>query len=401
MNKIIFHCIVFLTILCISYAKDRRIGKRHDLSWDNYFSLGSNTNGYNDVNYFPDLSVVGALISTNGALGTATLIAPNYIVTAAHVVKNDYYETPRSNDWQFYLNDDFGLADYSQKYQIAEIIIHPVWIARQTTYNSLGDGDQLGVDLAVLKLNRPVVGFFPARLPDTNDDPLGERVVIAGFGSLVEGSSGSQDSTNQLRVGGENMIDRSVAKVDKTGVDQSQRGGVLGIDFDSSQSQHNTLSSGSIELLGNGQSQATPLSLEASTAVGDSGGPAFVQTNGAWRVHGVVSYGTTDSSYGDVTIYTRLASHYDWILEQLPDWSDSKILDDSGWLENPWLGTLMTVSNGWNFHLNLGWIYTPSPKGNSFWAWSDILKKWTWLSDQSYPFIYCYSPTDPFWIYFV
>ena len=126
-----------------------------------------------------------------------------------------------------------------------------------------------------------------------------------------------------------------------------------------------------------------------------------MQTNGSWRVHGVVSYGTTDSTYGDVTIYTRLASHYDWIIDQLPDWSDSKILGDSGWLENPWLGTFFKVSNGWSFHLNLGWIYSPSAKGNYFWVWSDILKKWLWLSDQSYPFIYCYSPTDPFWIFVV
>ena len=403
MNKFFKYCFLFLSVFQFCYANDRRLGKRHNLSWDNYFSLGSNSQDYNDFTYYPDLSVVGALISKSGALGTATLVAPDYIVTAAHVVKNDYYEIPDPDDWTFYLNNDFGNASYSQQYQIVEITVHPVWIARQTTYNNLGDGDELGVDLAIAKLSRSVTGVFPARLPSTDDDPLGERTVIAGFGTLVDGGSpGSQDPSNRLRVGGENTIDRSVAKVYKANVAESQRGGVLGIDFDSSQAQHNVLVSGSsIELLGSGNSDASPLSLEASTAVGDSGGPAFVQTNGSWRVHGVVSYGTTDSTYGDVTIYTRLASHYDWIIDQLPDWSDSKILGDSGWLENPWLGTFFKVSNGWSFHLNLGWIYSPSAKGNYFWVWSDILKKWLWLSDQSYPFIYCYSPTDPFWIFVV
>ena len=33
-------------------------------------------------------------------MGTATLVAPNYIVTAALVVKNDYYEID-PDDWKF------------------------------------------------------------------------------------------------------------------------------------------------------------------------------------------------------------------------------------------------------------------------------------------------------------
>jgi len=152
-------------------------------------------------------------------------------------------------------------------------------------------------------------------------------------------------------------------------------------------------------LLGSGDSQASPLSLEASTAVGDSGGPAFCLTNNSWRVHGVVSYGTHDSAYGDVTVYTRLASHYDWLLNQLPDWADSKILDETGWIQNPWLGTLIPVSNNWVYHVNLGWIYVPSAKGNSFWGWSTHLSKWVWLSDQAFPFIYCYSSEASFWMY--
>ena len=69
----------------------RRIGKRGDLDWTNYYQLGNNSGTYLPSELYPDLSVVGALISSTGALGTATLVAPNYIVTAAHVVKNDLY----------------------------------------------------------------------------------------------------------------------------------------------------------------------------------------------------------------------------------------------------------------------------------------------------------------------
>lgn len=394
---------LFFTLLLL--GDQRRIGKRHDLSWTSYFQLATNTGDFSNTEQYPDLSVVGALISKSGALGTATLVAPNYIVSAAHVVKNDYDEIPDPNDWDFILYHDVGAAISSQIYQVESITVHPAWIARQEYTNlvykdPLGDGDALGVDLAIARLNRSVMGVYPARLPSESDDPLGLRAVLSGFGNLVEGDSGAEDTTNERRVAGENTVDRSVAKVSDSEVPDSHRGGLLGIDFDSPQSQHNVLSSEeSIDLLGSGQSHAEPLSLEASTAEGDSGGPAFVRTNGFWRVHGVVSYGTADSTYGDVTVYTRLASHYDWLMEQLPDWPDSKILDQSGWLQNPWLGVFVTISSGWNFHLNLGWFYTPSPKGNSFWAWCHLLQKWVWLSDQSFPFMYCYSPSGSFWLY--
>ena len=400
MSRVLKQLILFLFCLSLLLGDQRRLGKRHDLSWNSYYQLGINSGAYTSSEEYPDLSIVGALISTDGALGTATLVAPNYIVTAAHVVKNDYYEIPDPDDWKFYMHDDISEATYSHVYLVDEITVHPVWTARQTTSNILGDGDELGVDLAIAKLNRTVTGVYPARLPSENDDPLGLRAVLGGFGTLVEGDSGAQDGSNDQRVGGENIIDRSVAKVTKLGVPDDQLGGILGIDFDSPQLQHNVLASGnSVELLGSGDSLASPLSLEASTAVGDSGGPAFVRTKGVWRVHGVVSYGTRESEYGDVTIYTRLASHYDWLMSELPNWPDSKILDDNGWLENPWLGTFVSVSGNWNFHINLGWLYIPSPKGNSFWGWSDLLKKWVWLSDQAFPFVYCYNPSQGFWLF--
>lgn len=394
----IFFSIFFAFQLLV--ADERRLGKRHDLSWDSYYQLGTNYGDYSPSETYPDLSVVGALISNNGALGTATLIAHNYVVTAAHVIKNDYYENPQAGNWKFIMYYDFSKASSANIYQIESFVVHPAWTARQTLSNTLGDGDELGVDLALAKLSRSALGVYPARLPSTSDDPLGKRAILAGFGTLVEGDTGSTDSSNERRVGGENIIDRSVAKVSKTGVPESQRGGLLGVDFDSSQNQHNNLGSGiNIDLLGSGDSQAAPLSLEASTAVGDSGGPAFVRTQGAWRVHGVVSYGTANSSYGDVTVYTRLASHSKWLQEQLPDWPDSRLLDQSNWLENPWLGIFSPVSNGWNFHIQLGWLYLPSTKGNSFWGWSHLLNKWVWLSDQTYPFIYCHEATSSFWMY--
>jgi hypothetical protein len=100
MSKLIFSAFLLFILSSILTADQRRIGKRHDIGWDSYYQLGNNYGDFAPSDTYPDLSVVGALISTTGALGTATLVAPNYIVTAAHVIKNDYYESIQPNQHQ-------------------------------------------------------------------------------------------------------------------------------------------------------------------------------------------------------------------------------------------------------------------------------------------------------------
>ena len=79
--------IVFVFLLGYVSADQRRIGKRDDVNWTSHYQLGNNSGNYEVGEEYPDLSVVGAIISQNGALGTGTLIAPNYVLTAAHVLK--------------------------------------------------------------------------------------------------------------------------------------------------------------------------------------------------------------------------------------------------------------------------------------------------------------------------
>ncbi len=377
--------------------QERRIGKRDDRSWESYFSFGMNEKGFEVSLNYPDLSVVGTLRSSN-SWGTVTLVAPNYLITAAHLIKNDLSDNPVPSNWEFVLHAKPDDATDKDRYSIVEFIIHPSWTARQTVSDTEGDGDEIGVDLALARLNRSVDGTFPVRLPQSDDDPLGKRTVLSGYGTLVEGGNGDTDTETIRRTGAENVIDRSVSKVSKTGVPTNETGGLLGIDFDSPGETDNNLSANHtiIDFLGDGNSSPTPLPMEASTAVGDSGGPALVYSNKFWRIHGVVSYGISDSTYGDVTIYTRLASHYDWLTEQLPTWSDSMIYSGStNWMENPWLGTIYTTTSKWCLSLDLGWLYIPSAKGNFFWAWSELIEKWIWLSDQCFPSVVYYSEKNP------
>ena len=389
---IFFHLFLFFKIHPFG-EEQRRIGRLETVSWEEYFSLGSNQLRFESGADYPDLSVVGALVSSNNALGTATLIAPNILVTAAHIIKNSYYDQPDPNDWTFYLGDELSLPS-NDSYSVKEFIIHEGWTTRQTTHNPLGDGDFLGVDLALVVLNEDVIGHFPARLPNFQDDPLNKNAVIAGYGTLVEGNNGIANSSNKKRVGAENTIDRSVP----TYLDNKLFGGLLGIDFDSPSHNSNSLASGKVvDNLGNGMSSSSPLELEGSTALGDSGGPAFVYTEKTWRVHGVVSYGTDDSTYGDVTVYTRLTSHYNWIHERMPNWHSSRVVGESGWLENPWLGPLHPYINNWNFFSKYGWMYVPQAVGEKLWAWNHLMNDWIWVSFTAMPFIYSHKEDN--WIY--
>ena len=49
-----------------------------------------------------------------------------------------------------------------------------------------------------------------------------------------------------------------------------------------------------------------------------------MRISGAWRIVGSVSYGSSDSTYGDVTVYTRLANHKIWLEDFLPPWSQAR-----------------------------------------------------------------------------
>jgi len=320
------------------------------------------------------------------------------VITAAHVIKNSFADSVDASDWQFLLGSDENWNTSEKKTPVSKILLHPGWVARQNQFNRFGDGDELGVDLAIVYLASPVVGVYPAQFPQPSDDPLGQRAVLAGFGTLVEGINGNANDSNQRRVGGENIFDRSVEKVFKEGVPDSHLGGLLAIDFDSSEEKHNTLGSNmpNMDLLGAGNSDTSPLPLEASTAYGDSGGPAFAHTQGAWRVHGVVSYGTKSSKYGDVTVFTRIASHHSWISENLPDWPNAKSIGYNEWRESSWWGIFVPLENKWSYHYLLGWVYVPNNQDDSFWLWHPSLG-WSWFSPLAYPNFYEFTSKQ--WYY--
>ena len=401
-NKRPFRRAVLLLVFCTFslQATNRRVGKLDNLSWSPYFDLGQNSSIYSSLTQYPDFSPVGALYSSEGYLGTGTLVAPSVVVTAAHLFRNSFSSpTPDPSSWEFILHSPFTEASAKQRFEISQINLHPGWEARLPELNGKGDGDMLGVDLAIVILKKEVSGVYPAKLPVGGSEPLGEKVVVGGFGNLVDGASGAEAVQNQRRVGGLNTLDRVVLQVDKPNVPTEYLGGLLAIDFDSPQLDANTLGSGKppVDNLSSGNSDPNPVELEASTAVGDSGGPAFMQIGNAWRIIGTVSYGTSDSTYGDVTVFTRLASHESWIAGFLPSWKQARKTGMEGWLQSDWFGYFLPLPSKWNFHPSHGWVYSSGENDESFWAWQENLG-WWWSDLAVYPFIYSSERMN--WLYF-
>jgi hypothetical protein len=398
MNRCLLVTFLFIALSHLLFSQERRLGKLAGNSWSQHEDLGANRGEFAPSVNYPDFGPVGALTSiSTGVLGTATLVAPNVAITAAHVIKNSYYDALDPSDWQFTLGPDRTDINQSLIFQVERIEIHSGWTSLQTIFDPNGTGDFLGVDLALVHLDENVTDFYPAMLPQSSaDEPLGQRTVMAGFGSLVEGVTGVKNDTNFLRVGGENIIDRSI---DSSDTSSELMGGLLGADFDSPSETSNTLAQGQIvDELGDGNSSSTPLPLEASTAVGDSGGPAFVLTSNQWRIHGVVSYGTNSSMYGDITVFTRLASHLDWIKERLPNWPGSRFIDQGNWRQNSWFGIFYPFQNNWIYHVDHGWNYAPDAKGDFFWSWNSLLESWLWVHADAYPWVYSVGE-PPTWQY--
>ena len=184
--------------------------------------------------------------------GMGTLVAPDWLLTAAHVAESVGKGTVRCDD---------------REVAVAELFLHPDYA---------GEAHR---DIALLRLEAPFEGLPTARLYREKDE-LGKRIQFVGDGYSGTGKSGPTERQRRRRV-----ADNTVAAV---------RPGWIVFDFDAPPA-------------------GDPL--EGISGPGDSGGPALLTIDGVHHVLGVSAYNEGDElcRYGTREHYARVSDELEWL----------------------------------------------------------------------------------------
>ncbi len=196
-------------------------------------------------------------VCTLGRAGDGTLIASQWIVTAAHVangVKN------RGN-----IKAKCGNSEY----EIEQVFIHPEWV------------DMGPHDIALLKLKKPVEDAKPMAVY-TNTDELSQIATIVGHGDTRTGNGGEWINDGKLRA--------ATSKIDRA--DKQW----IYLTFDE---------------------PPNATDLEGAPGRGDSGGPAILFIKNMPYVAGISSLGTDGkngpATYGAEDSFVRISSYKAWM----------------------------------------------------------------------------------------
>lgn len=202
------------------------------------------------------------LVTVGNAHGT--LIAPDWILTAAHTVVG---LNPLTN----------RISIGNEKYGIKRLVMHPTWAGGLPA----GYAEPEWVDMALIQLDRPVPNITPVR-PYPSNDEVGQIATFVGTGMTGNGLTGPLQRDGLLRVA-DNRVDRA---------DESW----LYFPFDA---------------------PPDALEFEGVSGKGDSGGPALLRRDNELFVAGVSSrnhdYGKGKGLYNTTDVYTRVSTQIDWI----------------------------------------------------------------------------------------
>ncbi len=287
-----------------------------------YVALGASA-AFSPIAYMSFNNTVGTVgtFTGTGMLVQTTTPGVYKFLTAAHNV--DSYNTanaktpdgkPDANSYDLYFgaasSSDGSTATAHVSAPASSVSIMPMWIAGG---NGLTPASSQ-YDMAVITFNLGMLvnGTLPtARLGFSTASPLGKTGTMVGYGTYGTGNNFSTVSHSQdgVRRAGNNTIDFY-----STSSNPANTGFSLQTDFDSPRdSTRSTLGS------------AIPLTLEATTAGGDSGGPLLVQDqNGNYLIVGVLNGGYQGansggaSDYGDRSIWASVAQsdNFNYLLGQ-------------------------------------------------------------------------------------
>ncbi|HEY0114989.1 MAG TPA: trypsin-like serine protease [Allosphingosinicella sp.] len=204
----------------------------------------------------------------------ATLIAPQWAVTAAHCTRDAPFTQAMAQARPRHRVEIAGRAAF-----VDRVVRHPASERRE------GGSFRHWVDLALVHLSRPVRDVTPLRLHRA-DDEQGLTVWLPGWGTTGTGMAGLAAPDGRFRLA-QNRV---------SGV----QGGWLFWRFDD-------------------PSSGAALPLEGVSGPGDSGGPALVRRGGRYEILGISSSqqsgGRPEGTYGVIEGYVRVSQFAAWINE--------------------------------------------------------------------------------------
>jgi hypothetical protein len=264
---ILYSIIAFIVLTVMMQHAAQAIIVRHDKDPQGFLDLGQQ---------FPS-TVTLRRADGNGGLGDeGTLIAPTWVLTAAHVA------------------NDLGSGDLVEVthkvHKISRILLYPQWHQ---------DAD-MPVDIALVELLDPVTNVAPAHIY-TGSDEAGMVVTFVGRGSTGTGLTGNQFEDRRLR-GATNRVESTFDVFPMT----AARGQYPAEGFQLRFTFHAP-----------GDPNATDL--EGISGEGDSGGPAYITRNGVLYLVGVSSGQDSrptnhqEGRYGVFEFYVRVSHFADWI----------------------------------------------------------------------------------------
>jgi hypothetical protein len=220
---------------------------------------------------------VGSL-SVNGSLFTATLIAPGYVLTAAHVAAG---ADPTKLSFQLNGGSSFAVG-------ASRVFVNPGYTGSPSG-NVAGDPTN-HADLAIIKL--------------ASDVPVG----VSGY-SLFTGDLQSKDLSFVSYAGSTTSMTTGENVADRLYMDSANHAQTYLFDFDGPDLTTNYLGGGTLGA-----------NREASLVQGDSGSAAFVNVNGQWELAGINTYQAffnggppTSGAYGTGGGGVVLSTYASWI----------------------------------------------------------------------------------------
>ncbi|MEM0982425.1 MAG: trypsin-like serine protease [Planctomycetota bacterium] len=220
-------------------------------------------------------------------MGTGTLIAEDWVLTAAHVA--DFFRMRRVSPIEFEIN--------GKTYAVEEVVVHPDWTPLEQQMAAVRGGAKYTPgDVALLRLAEPVDGIEPMPLGEYDDD---EEITLVGVGAFIA------DAANGLNPRQAMGLPRGIKHAGTNTVDR----------VDTSRNE--------LVISFSAPDDPTATDHEIGAYVGDSGGPVLAKQRGTWRLIGVMgAVETTDDkmgNYGDEVMATSVGEIAAWIEQTIID----------------------------------------------------------------------------------